>query len=419
MKKTSYILLFTMLIMLFTGCKNSDSEVKAENKVSISSISINTEDASKMINEQSNFSASEDFVVEIPKNIDELSDFVLSFSPRQSNEDFYNDFIDTCTYLFPNHTLDNNYLMYYGENSDIEYDDDGNIIQDLNKVKDRYNDIISDNEDVLYFLYDESWNGENGIETPCLAEFTSPICNDLSRFNKGIIASFVDEPVFLESFEPKNYFPCVGTYSPNSTESFKLLDKEMPINEATNFFEDYINILPNAGKLPINMCVVSVDVLQIDDDTYGYSFTTTKNYNNIPFDYIVSGKMYSSFDEYDFVIGQGTMIKSDDVDSAYGIYRSQVISDEKVYDKIISFQSATEIMSNNLTDSVKFDVQKVELIYTAKNPESSDIEPEDYKQEVSPAWKFTLYNPNDKLIYVCYVDAVNGENFRYYTTSSD
>lgn len=416
MKKIIYIMLFCAISVAFVGCNKFVS--KEENhKIQVSDISIDNQTAKEILNNQSNFSSSDDFVIEIPKNIDHLSDFVIGYKPRQENKEFYDDFLVMFSYLFPNHQLKDEYFLYYGKNSIVDFDDDGNQIQDLNKVSDNLSDIISEKEDVLYFLYDESWYGTDSNKNIICAEFTSPLCSDLSRFNKGKAVQTIQDDILLETFNPMDYFTLVGRYSPDSMETFNLRDKKIPINEAVTFYENYINGLPYPENPELNMCVVGVNVLQINDNTYGYSFVTTKMYDGIPFDYIDSGVPYSTFEDYSFVIGQGFMIESDDVDSAYGIYRSSTINNKTNYTEMISFQSAAKIISNSLSDSIVFKAKKAELVYCARTIEGIDVTVENYKQPTSVAWKLTLFNPNDNLTYVCYIDAVNGENFRYYTTT--
>lgn len=406
-------MLFCAISVAFVGCNKFVS--KEENhKIQVSDISIDNQTAKEILNNQSNFSSSDDFVIKIPKNIDHLSDFNIGYKPRQENKEFYDDFLVMFSYLFPNHQLKDEYFLYYGKNSIVDFDDDGNQIQDLNKVSDNLSDIISEKEDVLYFLYDESWYGTDSNKNIVCAEFTSPLCSDLSRFNKGKAVQTIQGDILLETFNPMDYFTLVGRYSPDSMETFNLRDKKIPINEAVTFYENYINGLPYPENPELNMCVVDVNVLQINDNTYGYSFVTTKMYDGIPFDYIDSGVSYSTFEDYSFVIGQGFMIESDDVDSAYGIYRSGTINNKANYTEMISFQSAAEIISNSLSDSIVFQAKKAELVYCAKTIEGIDITVENYKQPTSAAWKLTLFNPNDNLTYVCYIDAVNGENFRYY-----
>lgn len=416
MKKTISFLLILTNVLLLTACSDKNEPIDSGETTVKTAVIINKEEAIEVINRNPNMTADDSFEVGITPNIDKISSFVLHYAPRQSNKDFYDDFLSMYEYLFPDHELNNDYFLYYGKNSYVEFDDDGNMTSDLKKANDNYADIISNEEDVLYFLYDESWYGADHTKNQVCAEFTSPICNDLSRFNKGRTAQISQTDISLESFNPKYYFESVGKYSPDSSASFMLADKEVPINEAVDYFESYINNLPYPEDPILDMCVVSVDVLKLNDDIYGYCFTTTKRYGGIPFDSMESGTAYSDFKNYSFVLGQGFMVESNDVDYVYGIYRSQTISNFKEYSEMISLENASEIISSSLTQNVVFEVKKAELVYSEKSVDGLNVDVDDYIQPTAAAWKFTLFNPNDNLTYVCYVDAANGENFRYYTT---
>ena len=115
------------------------------------------------------------------------------------------------------------------------------------------------------------------------------------------------------------------------------------------------------------------------------------------------------------------MVESDDVDVVYGYYANQYITSETAYKEIIPFEKACQIISEKMTDIVVFEVQRAELIYSEIMGKISDgyVDVENPTSSVSPTWKFTLHNPNDIYDYICYVDAVDGENFRYYRTPSE
>ena len=433
MKKSAYILFCGMVAVLLIGCKatnqssknasleeaanlpaNSAEQTANVPKIPVKDISISIEDAAAGINEQPNLTAARDLVLDIPQDIESISEFTLQYSARQPNKDFYEDFLAMFSYLFPDREVDDEYLLYYGKNSRVEFDDDGNLIQDLNKVKDKYNDIIDGREDVLYFLYDESWYDTLPCKNPVCAEFTSPICNDLSRFNKGKTVALLGNESGLEAFSPYYHCSIIDEYPPDSTESYPLLDKEIPICEAVSFFESYINNLPfPKEEAAFDMRVEEVDVMEVDKDIYGYGFITTKVYNNIPFDYTRASASLGDSLEYDLVVGEGFMVESDDVDIVYGIYRSHTVHDEVVYDEMISLPTAAKIIGSSLSDKVTFEVCKAELFYCPEFVKEKGADVEDYIQPTAAAWKLTLFNPNDNLTYVCYVDAKDGGNFRY------
>ena len=76
----------------------------------------------------------------------------------------------------------------------------------------------------------------------------------------------------LDSYNPIDYLTYIATYAPDSKESYKLLDKEIPINEAVDFYEHYINGLPYPRDKNFKTVVISVEVYKVTDNVYGYYF---------------------------------------------------------------------------------------------------------------------------------------------------
>lgn len=399
-------------ILFFTSCSDKNNltnsnliEIQNACQVNIASLS-----------KYDNLNISNGIEIDIPNSISEISSFSIKYMDRESNKDFYNSFIETMQFLFPSHKINNQFLYYYGNNSYYEVDDNGNVVNDLHKVNDYYNKIINDEEDVLYFLYDETWESNKCISNPICAEFTSPICNDLSKFCKGNILNYTEDTIGLESIQIKTLFPIISKENKNSEEYIKLSDKEISINEAVSVYEDYINSIPCKGNENFKMMVCNVDVLKLDSNTNGLFFNTTVSYNGIPFDYTESGVFRRGMDDYNFIIGEGFMLESSDIDYAYGIYRNLCVIDEIKQTKILSCENAVESLSNNLTNSVVFDLNKIELIYLEKNNTNSNHDIAD-EYSITPYWKFTLFNNSDKLTYTCYVNCLNDE-FLYYLTNN-
>lgn len=165
--------------------------------------------------------------------------------------------------------------------------------------------------------------------------------------------------------------------------------------------------------------VIQVNVLKVNEDIYGYYFLTTGMCNGILFDHLSEGN-YSDYGAYTFRGGNVFMIESNDVDVLYGYYRLQLTESINPYKDIITFQTVAEKISGSLSDNVKFEVKKIEFIYSEKLILSSEgyVDTEGgVPRSVTPSWKFTLYNPNDELTYICYINAKDGEKFRYFTTN--
>ncbi len=355
-----------------------------------------------------NWTVAEDLVISVPEGLESLSDFTLKYASRQSNKDFYEDFVAAFEYLFPDHTLGEEYLRYYGENSRPVMSAEGELLEDLHLVRDYYDEIMADEEDVLYFFYNE--NGE------LFAEFTSPIGNDLSNFNKGEAAKRTGRTFrLLEVFDAGNYFETLGEYSPDSEDSFKLLDGEMSIKDAVRLFEEYIANIPGGEDAKMKLKVINVSVLDLLNGCYGYRFETTASYNGILFDYFPLGVSYQDSGMRKFISGDGVMVKTDDVDSVYGIYRMMETKDEEAYTEIIPIDTAIDLVYNSLTSNVEFTLKRVEVVYSVE--ENLDgIEVDEYLLPTKTAWKLTLVNENDSRAYICYVNARDGQDFYYFTT---
>ncbi len=286
-----------------------------------------SEEEIREMEELENMSVSDSLTVTfpLPEALEQAVDFSLYYAERESNEAFLEEFKSMFAYLMPEEELDEDYLYYYGANSQVEIDDEGNMISDLHLAKDWKNEIISGEEDVLFFLYDEGRGEESQEKKPVLLEFTSPACNDLFRFNKGKAAELGGWTGSMEICDSASLFPVVGEYAPESTESYMLLDQEMRICDAVAFYEDYINHLPTAAETPLKVKVTRVIVHQLDQTHYGYFFVTTLALHQIPFESMKFGETFRTIKEceyqFAFVNGQGFMSETEDVEYADGASR--------------------------------------------------------------------------------------------------
>lgn len=178
-KKLKYFVLIA--IIFFSGCSikssvENQNSTEVGDSISVKDSYITYEQTVEILKNIPNLTISDNFFVYIPKNLDSVSIFDLGYSERTDNKTFYVDFVGLFSYLFPDRTLEEDYFRYVGENSKNKYDEQGNKISDYKTVKESYDSIISDDEDVQELFYED---GEVALE------FTSPICSVLSRFNRG------------------------------------------------------------------------------------------------------------------------------------------------------------------------------------------------------------------------------------------
>lgn len=413
--------------ILSDDSQNSNNSHTSDNSV-ISICSLSNDEITKIIAGFDNLKATDTMFVDIPKE-SHLYEYISKASTDCNFADYYNEFLSVFEFLFPGHELNQEYLFYTGGQSSMEYGENGKRIKELNNVEDYYDDLASGNQGRVNLLYDETWKMDvTEWDSPVCLELGSPIGYGYAVINKGNVAYYsgmIDDssqgikryPI-LESYDPIDYFNVVGMYAPNSTERFQLADKEVSIKDAVEFFEDYVNDLPYPENATLNVAVSEVFVLEIEKNLFGYYFLTSGEYDNVPFDHVRSGMSYSSSFAYTFSGGNGFMLKSDDVDVVYSLRRLQVVEDPSYLPEIISLNDFLRITSESLTANVTFDVQKIEFVYSEQliKDDQGKIDYETLPRKVSPSWKMTLYNANDNLTYVCYVDAKDGRNFRYYTT---
>lgn len=159
-----------------------------------------------------------------------------------------------------------------------------------------------------------------------------------------------------------------------SDKTYKLIDGDYSIGEAISFFtNEYYRSQPY--EIPENMsCKVdSVSAIEINGQ-YIYYLSVSQRWKNIPFDSIgefstsgsSSGNRFSYF-------SQSIITKKNDVDMAYQTYPPAVTEIGDFIDKIIPPDKAADIASENLTQSVKFEVKTAELIYSGTNNRESRI----------------------------------------------
>lgn len=353
--------------------------------------------------ENTRFKATEDIFADVPKSIDYVSTFYCGTTAQLSAEDSVEDFCAAFSYLFPNHEFDEDCFYYVGESSEEGRN---------NKVFENYDALVNGEEEVYLFFYDES---KTDKDDRVAATLRSPFGSDITTINKGVAGKIAYEMGLSSSygsdiFMPNYYFEFVGNYSPTSEEKFKLLDKEISIKDAVDFFENYVKALPCSVETVFSIHVNDVQVYKIDDGIYCYNFTTSKIFDKIPFDYAVSGS-HGGRGNRD--LGIGEMIKSDDVDFIYGTFKTATIMEEQQFSEIIPFEKAVEITSEKMTEHIDFEVKSAMLVYCTNDDIGGSGRFGETRNPVFPAWKISLYNPVENCNYGCYVNALNGE-FEYY-----
>lgn len=418
------------IVCLLMGCNDNLDNKKSDiiKKVSIAELDVTPESVKERVEDISNINVSKDMRILIPDDIKEIFSYTSRPDTDVNMKEYYNNFMELYNYIYPNHPMNEDYLIYCGGSSVIEYDDNGNTVRNYNKVSDYYDKIIDGSEGRVHFIYDESWYRDlDEWSNPVCLEIGNPIGYGYGIISKGRTIEITDLKTMdyisgevrypcLESFNPADHMNKIASFAPDSTESYRLTDREMPINEAVSFFENYVNNLPVPNEKNCRTVVRSVDVYKTAEDNYGYFFNTNKEYLGVQFDYMKSGTVHSGYENYSPSIGSGFMVESTDVDIIDGIYLRETAENPTSFTEVVSFEEAVEIIADNLTNEVTFELQMIELIYTTEPAKDSSgyIDTENQSSKIEPSWRLTLYNPKDQLAYVCYVDAIDGGNFRYY-----
>lgn len=418
------------------GAYNSDSDNKAqqfadfvgdypENPISL--LSLSDDEIRQTINAQPNFRCAEKLYVNIPESasVYEYSTYGVQVPQFEyPAEQYKKDFEALFKYLFPDREIDPDYLKY---SKYIGYDyERADYIFDEGYVRDK--EALPSG---VEFIYDETPEATAAWNDPVYMEMKAELGVGSGIVNKGEAAYLAGKTVFddnrlewvssdtfmkLSAFEPSEHFESVGRYSPQSEKSFPLLDGEMRICDAVEFFENYVNNAPISTGLQRNTrtSVYSVEVLRIND-AYGYYFTTVPQFQGVNYEPIIYGSM--SEYNYDPTGGEAFMIRRGDVDYIHCLYGNKWTFNVKPCAGIIPVETAVKNISEKLTDGVTFEVISVEFVYARQycKDELGHINIDTYEANITPAWRITAGNPNDNRTYMCYVDATDGENFRYYT----
>ncbi len=349
-----------------------------------------TEEVVKIIEENSDFKLSDNFTAHVPKSLGHVSTFYTGIPPFPSGEDVLKDFHAFFEYAYPNAEFDESYLKI-----DLKDMRTGEFVRNA-ALSDCYDEIMSNTLQPFVFFYDQRTAGE-GYERLYLF-YQPPTGVGSTQIRRGVYDKVGEELGVIskstdEYFPPKTVF--IGEYSPDSEESFPLLDGEISIKDASAVVTDFINNMPSIAQIYFDMCARSVSVYKMTDDLYYYEVYVSDIYDNIPFD-------------IEFEV---QMINCRCIDRLYNTNRSHTVIDEEQFNEVLPFSEAVRIASGKMTDYVDFEITRAELVYKQKSAIGS-LNWGETQIPVFPAWKVELYNPNDDITYDCFVNAIDG-TFEY------
>ena len=165
----------------------------------------------------------------------------------------------------------------------------------------------------------------------------------------------------------------------------------------------------------IDFCIGDARV--INNGNYdGICFQVRRVYKGVPFEYGPSFSSGMYVDEFDSDGGELSYVNSSTPDTmlGFGSVDGNIV-ETKVIDKMISLDTALNILSKSVGKNSIYDVYGVELVYReCKIPEADMTRIESI---LEPKWKIITINQNDDKYTLFYVDVVTGEiteRFEYY-----
>ncbi len=434
---------------LLAGCQSNPQakipeQEQLKEKIDISSLSVGkgicsgnenactyytTEEAGAIVSESTAFVLQDDCYFRVPKEINHASTFVKKYPEEDNLYEFYRDFLSMYAYLFPGSDFDDNHLFYFGANSNNQEGDDK--VKTIGRNFEEY--LAEDKEDVYYLFYSpyfyEGQPVAEGTQNRFL-ELSSPVGTIMTNFNKGYLAQYISDVrqtpnrYFLETYTSPQFNTQNGQffefdsieYPTDSEALHRMLDgRELSVRDAVHFFEDYINTLPYPKQPNLDVKVTRVSAVEIEEGKYCYAFEYTVMFEGIPFDSVPYGTMVV-YGGYEWPVRMGYMAVTDDVDAAYGFCRSVEISEKEEIEQIVSFQEALTCCEESLTGLSGMELCSAELVYCAGEGRTAQEPYQNMEYTVSPNYKFVLYSPEENLYYFSYVDAVDGEIVRDFTT---
>ena len=202
-------------------------------------------------------------------------------------------------------------------------------------------------------------------------------------------------------------------------DEYKLLDENISVSSCAKNTEEFIsNYLSFNSNTELKPAICAAKAIEMDDDTYGLSFSITCSYKGILFD-TYKTENDSSFTEkslstkerkkYNLMPGYAFVFTSNKINNFNDYIRNYDIVSLKEYNQILTPVKAMDICATSLSSSISFEISSCELKYLSRytNDEATSL-------NVYPVWRFQSINTNDNLNYVMYVNAVNGD-FDYYT----
>lgn len=414
------ILCVLLAVFMLVGCsegedsssviEKQDIEINSDYQMSAGATEICSLDRSAIIevlNNQENLSASDSLIINIPNQAVVMEFTVQHQLDLETTEQDYDEvraaFDKVYSYYFSEHKLDETYLYYVGKGSFEEWNDDGVQTSFLHKVSDDTEKLKSNEGGAVYFEYDEGLDKEDKIGQIEFNFGPDPELSGVGTFDR-------------RSFDRNNVQP-IAVLPPDSSQVYMLADKETSVSDAVKFFEQKISGAPYPKNSNCEIKVSSVEVFKTGNNVYGFKMLCSRVIGGVYTEYTHEETSFNTPRYENMFPTFGYMLRSDEIEMFQCCNSHIIIGDAKQYENIVSFEDAAALISSKLTNGVGFEVKRAELLYCEEpiKDENGYNDIKTYSAHVLPVWKLSLYNPNDKNNYYCYLSA-DGEEFSYWST---
>lgn len=400
--------------MLLTGCAEqskpeSSAVSNGQDAPQLAVYSGDLNELKDMLNACQNFQCGDDLTAAVPETA-ELYEFTVREHPETDYEAFEAGFAALFSYLLPDEQLDRAHLYYSGSYGQTEGYDRYRLVDDYLSA------LRSGEEDFCYGLR------YYGDAAKVYLAIGAALDHGDALINRGVTQRLTGNTAKADNFYPQDEYTYLKTVSPDSTENVKLLNGEITVQDAVAAFSAYIDRMPYPKEQNVRTAVHAVEIYQVTEDCCGLLLLTTPEYRGVPIDYWSYGS-YRGVIQYNFPFSYWSwMIETDRPDEMMACFRYRNMENVRSIGKIADIQTAVKAVSGNLSAAVRFEVQRVELAYQQRYiPDANGFVDLKNGQPCTarPVWKFTLKNPNDTMIYVCWLDAETASDFAYICYNED
>lgn len=353
-----------------------------------------------------NLHAADDLILSAPDSA-KLYTFTVREHPETDYAVFEADFQMLYQYVFPDRQIKPEHLYYVGS---YTYDEDFEwYVTPLRLAKDYREKLVSGEVDFDGLWYDDAEHSEYFGLGPALDHGNS-------MMNRGVTQRLTGSTAKPDNFYPQEEYRYLKTLPPDSTETVTLLNGETRICDAVAAFSEYIDKMPYPKEQNLQMTAAEVRVYQVTEDCCGLLLNTVPVYEGVPYEHWDIGSYRGSL-QYRYQISPWAwMIETDKPDELMSWFRYQHTEEMRQIQKTVSLSDACRTVSDGLSAAITFEVQRIDFVYIQQYlpTEGGYIDLENGQPcRVYPSWRFTLYNPNDTMHYLCWIDAESGGNMEY------